>query len=163
MISYRSSTSSRRSQYPILSYVLSPADEGARTGHRHDGTSSRMGARLVALPLGAAQGVLHRAADATLGRKLFADEAVLVQRAADLLRGASKRTLLCSTAKDPLVRSVLCRPRERKKKVLPVNCLPIMPWASRALGWGSPTPAVAGVFVAEAMPPVCLAPVLELP
>lgn len=35
---------------------------------------------------------------------------------------------------------------------LPVNCLPIAPSASSALGLSSPMPAVAGVVVAEDFP-----------
>lgn len=47
--------------------------------------------------------------------------------------------------------------------IIPVNCLPILPWASMARGLSSPIPALAGVVVAEAMPVDVLEPVLELP
>jgi len=45
---------------------------------------------------------------------------------------------------------------------LPVNCFPIEPLASKALGLSFPMLALAGVVVAEAIPVSVFAPVLEL-
>ena len=46
---------------------------------------------------------------------------------------------------------------------LPVNCFPMVPSASKALGLSPPRSALAGVVVAGAVPVEGLEPVLELP
>jgi hypothetical protein len=44
-----------------------------------------------------------------------------------------------------------------------VNCLPIVPSESNALGLSLPISALAGVLIEDAMPVEVLEPVLELP
>lgn len=62
---------------------------------RASSQSSIVGGKLVALVLGTAHGVLHRATNASIRSELLANSTLLVEGSADALSGSSECTLLC--------------------------------------------------------------------
>lgn len=110
----------------------------------------------------AAQHVLYRAANRTIWVEVLANHAVGRQWTADLVAQTTNGTLLCEKSVLLLLHAariqssvvgLITTRSEGEGQLIPVKACPMAPSASNALGRLPPKSELAGVWMADALPP----------